>query len=77
MKEAGNRTITAIEARSEYLLYNEERLKNYSDRFIITTSDGSRGEKGKVKSMFNALIESGEKIDMAYFMGCTFMMMIS
>lgn len=77
LKEAGNRVITVIEARSDYLLYNQKRLRKCSDKFIITTSDGSVGKKGKVKSMLSTLVENGEKIDMAYFVGCTFMMMIS
>lgn len=77
MKEAGNRVIMAIEARSGYLLYNQERLRECSDTFIIATIDGSVGRKGKVKSVLGTLIENGEKIDLAYFMGCTFMMMIS
>lgn len=77
MKEMGNRVITAIEARSNYLFYNQEKLKKYSDKFIIATSDGSLGKKGKVKSVLSTLAENGEKIDMAYFVGCTFMMMIS
>lgn len=77
MKETGNKVITSIEARSEYLLYNEEELRNYSDEFILTTSDASIGTRGKVKSALEEVVENGEKIDMAYFMGCTFMMMVS
>lgn len=77
MKEAGNRVFTAIEARSEYLLYNREELERYSDELFLSTSDASTGMKGKVRNALDALVERGEKIDMAYFMGCTFMMMIS
>jgi len=77
LKEAGNRVITAIEARSEYLIYNKEELEKYSDEIFLSTSDATAGTKGKVKNIFEILTERGEKIDVAYFMGCTFMMMMS
>jgi NAD(P)H-flavin reductase len=73
LKKAGNTLITIIEARSSYLIYNEEELKSVSDRFIVTTSDGTKGEKGKVHDVVESLIKE-EKIKQAYFMGCTFMM---
>ena len=75
MKEVGNTVITIIEARSSYLLYNEEELREVSDRFIITTEDGTKGEKGKVQNVITDLIDEGENIDRAFFIGCTFMMM--
>ena len=75
MKEVGNTVITIIEARSSYLLYNEEELREVSDRFIITTEDGTKGEKGKVHDVITDLIDEGENIDRAFFIGCTFMMM--
>lgn len=74
MKEAGNTVITLIEARSSYLLYNEEELRRVSDRFIVATEDGTKGEKGKVHDVIENLIQE-ESIDRAYFIGCTFMMM--
>ena len=75
MKEVGNTVITIIEARSSYLLYNEEELREVSDRFIIATEDGTKGAKGKVWDVITDLIDQGENIDRAFFVGCTFMMM--
>lgn len=77
MKTAGNQVITAIEARSDFLLYREERLRRHSDMFFRATSDGSVGSRGKVKDVLHELVEQGEIIDQCYFMGCTFMMMVS
>jgi len=77
MKQAGNQVVTAIEARSDFLLYNQEKLEASSDMFYRATSDGSRGSRGKVKDVLTHLVEQGETIDQCYFMGCTFMMMIS
>ena len=41
MKEAGNRVISIIEARSRYLLFWEEGLRRVSDQLTVTTGDGS------------------------------------
>jgi ferredoxin--NADP+ reductase len=75
MKKAGNKVITIVEARSEYLVYHKEELKSVSDKFIIATSDGTSGEKGKVHDVIKKMIKNKEKIDQAYFIGCLFMMM--
>ncbi len=77
MKEAGNKVFTSIEARSNYLIYNREKLEEYSDELFISTSDASTGIKGKVRNALDVLVKRGEKIDRAYFIGCTFMMMMS
>ena len=45
LKEKGNKIITIIEARSSYLVYNEKELKAVSDKFIVTTGDGTGGKK--------------------------------
>jgi len=75
LKEAGNKVITVIEARSEYLLYNQEALSAVSDELILSTSDGTAGTKGKVRSVLEKWNEEGTKADLYYFIGCSFMMM--
>lgn len=44
LKERGNKVISIIEARSKYLIYWEEKLRQVSDELIITTKDGSGGD---------------------------------
>jgi ferredoxin--NADP+ reductase len=75
MREAGNRVISVIEARSAYLLYMEDSLKEVSDQLLVSTADGSKGMKGRVQEVLTKLIDAGEKVDRSYFVGCTFMMM--
>jgi ferredoxin--NADP+ reductase len=75
MRDAGNRVISIIEARSAYLLYNEDSLKEVSDQLLVSTADGSKGMKGRVQEVLTKLIDAGEKVDRSYFIGCTFMMM--
>jgi ferredoxin--NADP+ reductase len=74
LKEMGNRVIVITEARSKYLLYNREALRAIADEYIEATSDGSTGIKGKVQDVVQYVIYR-EKVDLAYFIGCTFMMM--
>ena len=75
MKKAGNTVTIIIEARSAYLLYLEEQLKEVSDKVLVSTADGSRGAKGMVQDVLTKLVQNGEKINRSYFVGCTFMMM--
>lgn len=76
-KEAGNKVIAMLEARTTYIVYNEEKLREVTDEIIIVTADGSRGVKGHIKDGMKVLEERKEKIDHAHFVGCTFMMMLS
>ena len=75
MKKAGNTVTTIIEARSAYLIYLEEQLKEVSDKVLVSTADGSRGSKGMIQGVLTELVQNGEKINRSYFVGCTFMMM--
>lgn len=74
MKKAGNRVISLIEARSSFLLYWEEKLREVSDDLIISTMDGSLGIKGHNSDQLKKLLKKGEKIDRIVAIGCTFMM---
>jgi NAD(P)H-flavin reductase len=76
MKEAGNRVICIEEASSHYLLHWQDRLSAACDELVIVTKDGSAGIKGGVQEAISMLVDRGEKIDQAYIVGCTFMMML-
>jgi NAD(P)H-flavin reductase len=75
LAEKGNKITTIIEARSSYLLYNQEDLKSVSDEFHIATSDGTAGTKGHVHDVLDLLIKKDAHFDHAKFIGCTYMMM--
>jgi NAD(P)H-flavin reductase/ferredoxin len=76
MKEAGNKVICIEEASSHYLLHWQDKLSAACDELIIVTKDGSAGIKGGVQEAISMLADRGEKIDQAYIIGCTFMMML-
>jgi NAD(P)H-flavin reductase len=75
LKAAGNRVICIEEASSAYLLYWQKELQANSDEFMIATKDGSVGVHGGVQEVITRLVNRGEKIDQAFIIGCTFMMM--
>ncbi len=74
MKEAGNRVLSLIEARSRFLLYWEEKLKEVSDDIVISTNDRSLGQKGHNSDRLKEMLERKERIDRVVAIGCTFMM---
>ncbi len=71
-KKNGNRVITAIEARSEFLLYWQDRLKEHSDDFYEITRDGTRGIKGHVNDFLTDYLDKN-KVDIVYVQGCTYL----
>jgi len=76
-KAAGNKVIAILEARTSYIIYNEERIREVVDELLIATADGSRGVKGHIAEALKTVTERNERIDHAHFVGCTYMMMIS
>jgi ferredoxin--NADP+ reductase len=75
LKEAGNKVVTLIEARSSFLLYWEERLTAVSDRLIVVTRDGTKGTKGHVDKIPEILQRAGVVPDRVIVNGCTFQLM--
>ncbi|MEW6142145.1 MAG: sulfide/dihydroorotate dehydrogenase-like FAD/NAD-binding protein [Chloroflexota bacterium] len=73
-KQAGNKVITIMGARSQNLLFWEDRLKAWSDELIVTTDDGTYGRKGVVTIPLKEVLERGEKIDQVVAIGPVVMM---
>ena len=75
-RDAGARVVTIQGARSKDLLFWIDRLAQISDRHIITTDDGSVGQKGLVTEPLETLIrEDAEKrIGCVYAIGPAVMM---
>jgi NAD(P)H-flavin reductase len=73
-REAGNRVISVLGARSRELLILEAEMASISDKVIITTDDGSAGKKGLVTDAMQELYAAGEKIDAIFTIGPIIMM---
>lgn len=74
LKEAENRVIGILGARTGELLILEEEMRNVSDEIYITTDDGTRGRKGLVIDVLKEIIEKGEKVDLVVAVGPAIMM---
>ncbi len=72
-KEAGNRVVTVIAARTKDLIILEDQIRAYSDELIVMTDDGSYGQKGLVTEGMEQAI-SRENIDEAMIIGPAIMM---
>jgi ferredoxin--NADP+ reductase len=75
-KENGNTVATAIEARSAYLLYWQDKLKQYSDEFYEITRDGTQGLQGHINDFLKEYLRTN-KVDVVYVQGCTYLTYLS
>jgi len=73
-KEAGNKVISIIGARSANLLLWEDRMRENSDELHITTDDGTKGHHGFVTDIVKKILESGIKVDRVVAIGPPVMM---
>lgn len=69
LKEAGNKVISILGARTKELLILEDQMKSVSDKTIVATDDGSYGQKGLVTDALKGLVDGGEKIDAGFIIG--------
>ena len=74
LRNAGNKVLSILGARTKDLLFWEDRLRSVSDELIVTTDDGSYARKGVVTVPLKELLESGEKIDRVVAIGPSIMM---
>jgi ferredoxin--NADP+ reductase len=75
LKQAGNRVISIIGARSKNLLILEEEMRDLSDELMISTDDGTYGHKGFVTDLLTQLLSSDkEKVKFIMAIGPVIMM---
>ena len=73
LKEAGNRVITVLAARTAELIILKEQLEAVSDEVMVMTDDGSMGQKGLVTTGVEQVINR-EKVDKCVTIGPAIMM---
>lgn len=74
MKEAGNKVIAIMGAKTKDILIMEDEMKAVTDEVLVTTDDGSYGIKGFVTNAVQALVDRGEKIAQITAIGPVIMM---
>ncbi len=58
LKEAGNKVISIIGARTKELLFWEEQMRTVSDELIVCTDDGSHGRKSLVTEPLKEILNN-------------------
>jgi ferredoxin--NADP+ reductase len=74
MKQAGNRLVVIMGARSRNLLIMEDEMAAIADELIIVTDDGSFGRKALVTEPLKELCEKPEKPNLVVVIGPPIMM---
>jgi ferredoxin--NADP+ reductase len=69
LKEAGNRVLTIIGARSRDLVILEKEMAQCSDETFVTTDDGSYARKGFVTDQLKDLLDSPRGVKAVYAIG--------
>lgn len=74
LKEKNNRVIIVMEARSSYLFYWEDKLKEVADKIIHITRDGTKGYKGHMGRFSEIMQSLDEPVNKIFVNGCTFLL---
>ncbi len=69
LKEAGNRVIGIVGAKSRDYVILQKEMSEFSDQLIITTDDGTYGEKGFVTDALRTVLDEEENIQGIYTTG--------
>ena len=76
LKQAGNRMVSIIGAKTKDLLIYEEEIERVSDELFVCTDDGSKGHHGFVSDVLKRLIEEKREINEVYAVGPIIMMKV-
>jgi len=71
LKEKNNTVFTLIEARSSYLFYWEQKLREVSDKIVHITRDGTKGYEGHIEKLADVICSFGVPIHRIIINGCT------
>ncbi len=76
LKEAGNKVVSIVGARSAELFILEDEMKAVSDEIFFTSDDGTKGQKGFVSDVLKSLMAKNYKIDIVFAIGPPIMMSV-
>ena len=74
LKEAGNKIITLLDVKANYLIYWEDKIKAVSDQFFISARDGYYNCKEYIPNTLEKIVKKEKKIDRVVSIGCTYLM---
>ncbi len=74
LKAAGNKVISIIGFRNKDLILMADEMRSASHELIVSTDDGSNGNKGFVTDMLKQVIDRGEPVGHVFAVGPVIMM---
>lgn len=74
LKEAGNKVITLLDVKANFLLYWEDKLKAVSDQLFVSARDSYFDCKDYIPKTLKKVIKEVSGIDRVISIGCTYLM---
>lgn len=74
LKEAGNKVVSVLGARSKDLMILEDEMRTVSHDVVVMTDDGTYGQKGFVTHGIQHVLDKGESVDVIWAIGPMIMM---
>jgi ferredoxin/flavodoxin---NADP+ reductase len=75
-REAGNRVIAVLGAKTRNLLICVDMLREVCDEVLVATNDGSYGRQGMVSDVLQGILDGGENVRLIYPVGPPIMMKV-
>ncbi len=76
LKEAGNKVVSIMGARTKDLFILEEEMRAVSDEVYFSSDDGSKGQKGFVSDILKSLIAKNYNFNIVFAIGPPMMMSV-
>ncbi len=74
LKEAGNKVITLLDVKANFLLYWEDKLRAVSDQLFVSARDSYFDCKDYIPKTLKKVIKEVSGIDRVISIGCTYLM---
>ncbi|MGD8536945.1 MAG: sulfide/dihydroorotate dehydrogenase-like FAD/NAD-binding protein [Candidatus Aminicenantes bacterium] len=74
LKEAGNKVITLLDVKANFLLYWEDKLRAVSDQFFVSARDSFYDCKDYIPKTLKKVIKEESGINRVISIGCTYLM---
>lgn len=74
LKGAGNRVVTLLDVKANYLLYWEDKLRSVSDEFYVSARDSYFDCKDYIPKTLKKVIKEESGINRVISIGCTYLM---
>jgi ferredoxin--NADP+ reductase len=74
LKEKGNKVITLLDVKANYLLYWEDKLRAVSDQFFVSARDNYFNCKDYIPITLKKVLKEEKRIGRVVSIGCTYLM---